>query len=104
MQVTYDKLETTNLYSPHFGRCRDDKIELGEDTTLTIGPEAKKYQVCHGTVTSSLVLGACSACLFGICLLRAPPRKKFQWYTSCLSKGDARHHQAVLQYCVGQWA
>ena len=62
MQVTYDKLVTTNVFSKHFGECRDGKMELGQDTTLTIRGEATRYQVCHGTLRDSSAYG-CSGCL-----------------------------------------
>ena len=58
MQVTYDKLVTTNVFSKHFGECRDGKIELGQDTTLTIRGEATRYQVCHGSLHDNHLLVA----------------------------------------------
>lgn len=48
MQVTYDKLETQNVYSKRFGKCRGDDIKLHnrEDTTLLIGKDAGRYKAC----------------------------------------------------------
>lgn len=45
MQVTYDKLETKNIFSKRFGQCRDEKIELYEDVKLCIDDDARNYQV-----------------------------------------------------------
>ena len=48
IQVTYDKLETKNLFSPHFGECRGGWIELQQDpeSDLMIGRDAANYEVC----------------------------------------------------------
>ena len=45
--MTYDKLETKNLYSPHFGECRSGKIDLKQDpeSDLMIGSDAANYEV-----------------------------------------------------------
>ena len=48
VQVTYDKLETTNVYSKRFGKCRDNEIKLhhdGQDSTLFLGKDAGNYKV-----------------------------------------------------------
>ena len=57
MQVTYDKLETKNLFSPHFGACRNSETFennlLGQDPTLMIGQDAAKYKVHQPPCNSS---------------------------------------------------
>ena len=70
MQVTYDKLETTNVFSKHFGECRGDGIELDKDTTLTVRGEAARYQVCHSALRDKhLLVAAVSAFLHQLLLL-----------------------------------
>ena len=59
-QATYDKLETKNLYSPHFGECRFGKIELTQDadSDLMIGRDAANYEVRP----SLHIVKACCVC------------------------------------------
>ena len=44
--MTYDKLETKNLFSPHFGECRYGKIVLEQDpdSDLMLGCDAAKLR------------------------------------------------------------
>ena len=73
--MTYDKLETKNVFSPHFGECRDGWIKLHHsdpDNTLLVGREARQYKVrvaniCLFCLSAQLLLG---------CMLR---------YTGCLT-------------------
>ena len=46
--MAYDKLETKNVFSPHFGECRGGWILLHHsdpDNTLFIGQAARQYKV-----------------------------------------------------------
>ena len=46
-QVTYDKMETTNIYSSRFGGCRGNSIDFGtaDRKGLQIGTSGRRYKV-----------------------------------------------------------
>ena len=84
IQVTYDKLETKNLFSPHFGECRYGRIELTQDpgSDLMIGCDAANYEVCpppsctgllgllHEALHSVLRVLRCTAAWWGAVAIR----------------------------------